>query len=439
MEKIVECEKKYNEYLAKEEEAAEAAAEAEENGEEVTTTAATTTAAAETTTTTTEKYYGEVTVTKYTTTAADTDTETTETEAAEESDYQKSRREYSEFVFGKLENYKAEKYQYDDTTLYVVIKGDIEERMMTILEKEGVEYDKDAVRAIISLADGGMRDALSILDQILAYSNNTLSVQDVYQIFGLISTREKVDLLKDINNGDVSRTLERINSFAEGGVDIKRLTQDILEILKDVLIYKKTKETTELTALNEKSAEDLSNSIDKFGIQNFPVKELVEFAKVLEGNSNPQCRNSAKSLFITLYKYIGEPLKNFLKDLKDATMKMLNEEFKKVTVVPISSEGKSNNFMDSLFPRVDISKKITPKMIKDLSNKGYSIVFSSHDPNHALMFDCNVVLFDGLGKIEKDEASKLITEEKLNKVYGSELKIVYSKELKRNICTYTQI
>ncbi len=147
MEKIVECEKKYNEYLAKEEEkaAAEAAAEAEENGEEVTTTAATTTAAAETTTTTTEKYYGEVTVTKYTTTAADTDTETTETEAAEESDYQKSRREYSEFVFGKLENYKAEKYQYDDTTLYVVIKGDIEERMT-----DDDMWSEDSIESLLS-------------------------------------------------------------------------------------------------------------------------------------------------------------------------------------------------------------------------------------------------------------------------------------------------
>ena len=97
-------------------------------------------------------------------------------------------------------------------------------------------------------------------------------------------------------------------------------------------------------------------------------------------------------------------------------------------------------FFDEPTAHLDYANQIKVlRMIKDLSNKGYSIVFSSHDPNHALMFDCNVVLFDGLGKIEKDEASKLITEEKLNKVYGSELKIVYSKELKRNICTYTHI
>ena len=149
--------------------------------------------------------------------------------------------------------------RYDFTK---VADTDIEERMMTILEKEGVSYDKAAVRAIISLADGGMRDALSILDQILAYSNNTLSVQDVYSIFGLISTKEKIELIKDINSGNVSSTLERVKSFSEGGVDIARLTQDILEILKDTLIYKKTRETSELSVLNEGDATALSDVLE---------------------------------------------------------------------------------------------------------------------------------------------------------------------------------
>lgn len=149
--------------------------------------------------------------------------------------------------------------RYDFTK---VADEDIEQRMMTILEKEGVQYDKAAVRAIISLADGGMRDALSILDQILAYSNNRLSVQDVYSIFGLISTKEKIALIKDINSGNVSSTLERVKSFSEGGIDIARLTQDILEILKDTLIYKKTNETTELSVLTEEDASDLASAIE---------------------------------------------------------------------------------------------------------------------------------------------------------------------------------
>jgi len=143
-----------------------------------------------------------------------------------------------------------------------VSDGDIEERMAIVLEKEGVKYDQEAVRAIISLADGGMRDALSILDQVLAYSGNTLSVEDVYSLFGLASEEEKVEFIKDINVGDISSALNKIKAFSEGGVDLKKLTEDLLEILKDVLILKKTKDEKELTVISEAHADELASLIN---------------------------------------------------------------------------------------------------------------------------------------------------------------------------------
>ena len=148
--------------------------------------------------------------------------------------------------------------RYDFTK---VSDADIEERMVTILQKEGITYDKAAVRAIISLADGGMRDALSILDQILAYSGNTLNEEDVFTLFGLASMDEKARFIKAIANGDVSFALNKIKAFAEGGIDLQRLTSDILDILKDLLILKKTKDENELLVLSEEDASELSSSI----------------------------------------------------------------------------------------------------------------------------------------------------------------------------------
>ena len=177
--------------------------------------------------------------------------------------------------------------RYDFTK---VSDADIEERMIKILEKENVQYDKDAVRAIISLADGGMRDALSILDQILAYSGNTLSEDDVFTLFGLASTREKIEFIKDIANGDVSRTLERISAFSEGGVDLKRLTSDILDILKDVLILRKTRDEHELSVLSENEAEEL--------VQLFDARKLNEFIRsFINAQIDYKTVNNIKTLF----------------------------------------------------------------------------------------------------------------------------------------------
>ena len=68
---------------------------------------------------------------------------------------------------------------------------EISERLKEVLKRERVEYNEEAVNLITSLSDGGMRDALSILDQVLAYSSNQLKVEDILDIFALESKEEK--------------------------------------------------------------------------------------------------------------------------------------------------------------------------------------------------------------------------------------------------------
>jgi hypothetical protein len=134
LQKIDECEEEYNKYVEKRSaEAAEKAAK--EAGETVTTTTTTTTTAASnetTTTTTTDPYANEVLVTKYTTTVAEENNDsntTTTTLSADQEAAKKSQQDYNDYIFSKLTDYKAEKYQYDDNTIYIVIKADIKERM----------------------------------------------------------------------------------------------------------------------------------------------------------------------------------------------------------------------------------------------------------------------------------------------------------------------
>ena len=139
---------------------------------------------------------------------------------------------------------------------------DIKERLKIVLDEEGATYEEDAINLIVKLADGGMRDALSILEKVLAYSGNSLNEQDILDIFSLESTEEKINLIKSILNHDVKDVLDRLNKYISSGTDIKRLTEDILTILKDVLIYNSSYNDSYLELLKEDEVKEIAPLID---------------------------------------------------------------------------------------------------------------------------------------------------------------------------------
>ena len=134
---------------------------------------------------------------------------------------------------------------------------DIKNRIKIVLEEENVPYNEKAINLIIKLADGGMRDALSILEKVLAYSGNKLDEQDVFNIFSLESTDEKIALLRSILNKDVRDVLDRLHKYVSKGTDIKRLTEDLLSILKDILIYNSSYNADYLEILTEAEATEV--------------------------------------------------------------------------------------------------------------------------------------------------------------------------------------
>ena len=175
---------------------------------------------------------------------------------------------------------------------------DIKDRLKTVLGLEMIEYNEDAIETIIKLADGGMRDALSILDQVLAYSGNKLSANDVLEIFSLESKEEKIALLNSITNGDVSDVLNRMNKYIDKGTDIKRLTEDLLRILKDLLIFVNTRKVSLLQELSEDDAKRLANKVKP--------KQAMEMIDILmSANKDYKTVTAINPLFeITLLKLV---------------------------------------------------------------------------------------------------------------------------------------
>lgn len=79
------------------------------------------------------------------------------------------------------------------------------------------------------------------------------------------------------------------------------------------------------------------------------------------------------------------------------------------------------------------------RMIKDLSGKGYAVAVTTHDPNHAILLDGKVALFDGKGHISCGSTDELVTEERLQGICGPDLKIRYLDEFGRRVCIYPSL
>jgi DNA polymerase III subunit gamma/tau len=114
---------------------------------------------------------------------------------------------------------------------------DIQLRIEEVLKQEKIEFESEATRLISQLADGGVRDALSILEQVIAYSGNHLSAQHVNDIYGIATTQDKLKLIEAIFDEDAARLMKEIDNINKKNVDIRRLTNDLMEILKEAIVY----------------------------------------------------------------------------------------------------------------------------------------------------------------------------------------------------------
>ncbi|MEI7436908.1 MAG: DNA polymerase III subunit gamma/tau [bacterium] len=111
------------------------------------------------------------------------------------------------------------------------------ERLELIAKDEGVVVERDALLAIARGADGGMRDAESALDQLIAFCGATITEADVLAVFGLVGRQALDELAAAVFSGDAPETIRRVGELDKAGKDIARLLVDLMELFRNVLIY----------------------------------------------------------------------------------------------------------------------------------------------------------------------------------------------------------
>ncbi|HEM6547251.1 TPA: DNA polymerase III subunit gamma/tau [Streptococcus suis] len=125
---------------------------------------------------------------------------------------------------------------------------DIQEHLAAILTKEGLIFDEQALTIIARRAEGGMRDALSILDQALSLSQDQqVTLEIAEEITGSISLRALDDYVASLRQRDSVTALQHLQTLFDQGKSMSRFATDLLHYLRDVLIVQTGGEDTHLT------------------------------------------------------------------------------------------------------------------------------------------------------------------------------------------------
>lgn len=179
---------------------------------------------------------------------------------------------------------------------------DIKYRLSIVCKNEGIEIDENGLTLIAQLADGGMRDALSILDQCVAYCSSHIDVNDIRKIYGVVTSEDIGQLFYSVYKKDVDSFVKDIQKYSDMGMDIKRLTADFIHMLKDSLILDYSENSTLVSDMNK----DMIRKYFKLAPINFRIKcmeELMDTYNKYTYASNALDYLEASLLKISSYSY----------------------------------------------------------------------------------------------------------------------------------------
>ena len=151
-------------------------------------------------------------------------------------------------------------------------------QLRTIAESEGAQIEEAALHTLARNAGGSARDAVSLLDQALAYSDNEATADAVNSMLGLTGRDAVIQLLGHLMDGDAAAGLQAINQAIEDGTSPNTLRQQIIDILRDILILKTSPETTAVGHLTEDEAFELSRRTESSSLRDI-VRTLEVFAE----------------------------------------------------------------------------------------------------------------------------------------------------------------
>lgn len=239
---------------------------------------------------------------------------------------------------------RCQKFQFSK-----ISNDEIVHRLSDIIKEENIKLDNEILLEIARLSDGGLRDAINMLDQLLAYKSENITLMDVYNINSCVSY---IDIYNFINNMMISNAIEIVNFIEKidsEGKNISKFIEELIVFLKDILLYKSAKINSEIEDKNTKIKE-LSDVLSENAIYNM----IYSYNDTL--NNIKLSSNSIILFIVSTFKIINDNFvskKNTIDNNKESIstkdIEKVVENVKKVEVVDREKlKEKITSKMDSL-------------------------------------------------------------------------------------------
>lgn len=162
----------------------------------------------------------------------------------------------------------------------------IVEYLKKITQNEKIEIDSEALMEIARLSDGGMRDSISTLDQVIAYAENKITMKDVHTINGTPTQQELKKLMLSLLKNDILTSFHILDEYYDSGKNMIKLTEEMILFLRNTLLLKIVPNYFEQ---NEKCEiyQEIATIISKNKILDY-IKEFNTSLSDMKNSNNPK-------------------------------------------------------------------------------------------------------------------------------------------------------
>jgi len=194
------------------------------------------------------------------------------------------------FIFATTEPHKVlptiisrcQRYDFKRIPVDSIVK-----RVKALAEEEQVEIDSESIYLIARKADGGLRDALSLMDQVLSYCVNQVNIDQVRNIFGILPSQVFYKILRNIRTGETKAIIDELHLIFEQGTELQEMLNNLLEFLRISILRKNGIAPGEINPEEYGIYDEIANSFSLNELL-YIISSLIQTRADIRTSSNPQ-------------------------------------------------------------------------------------------------------------------------------------------------------